>query len=99
MKPVRFFMHQSLFTCPNCPMKFASESYMKEHIKRQHNEDRILYPCQKCEKKLTSKQGLALHLAVIHGENTAKIDHKCTLCNKIFHQKAHLRTHMKGVHK
>ena len=87
------------YECPVCHKKGYDRSNMKKHIKLQHNEKRVMYPCDKCEKRLTSNQSLATHLAVIHGENTAKIDHKCLICSKTFHQKSHLRTHMKGVHK
>ena len=54
------------------------------------------YPCPHCEKSITGKAGLRIHIQTIHEKRR---DFMCAECGKAFTQKGALDLHIKGIHR
>ena len=67
---------------------------MQVHILRIH-ENVLEHQCDKCGKDFGSLSNLKRH-ASVHGDLEAR--YSCRLCEKSYHQSAHLTEHIKSVH-
>ncbi|XP_012941397.1 zinc finger protein 236 isoform X16 [Aplysia californica] len=81
-----------LFQCPYCPKKLL-QGLLKQHVSRDHG-DRMPFTCRLCGKGFLSHSGRSHHLKAHEGRKFS-----CPICDSKFKQKAHMRTHLKGIHK
>ncbi|GFR58226.1 zinc finger protein 2 homolog [Elysia marginata] len=78
-----------LFMCDQCPMKFKTNTLLKEHMRRHGNEK---IKCHLCPKSFPTRAGLSRHLINVH---SSLMRHQCEICGKQCKQKANLRVHMR----
>jgi len=81
------------FQCGSCPKKFITEEKLSDHYRFVHEKFRPC-KCEICGKGFKTPSLLKVHQVVHTGERM----HTCDLCGMTFNQKAHLRTHIRGVH-
>ena len=62
------------FKCEYCDMRFTYTSTLNKHIKTSHDENKPSFECSICETKLSSPNGLKMHMDKIHDyvENSTK---------------------------
>ena len=58
-------------------------------------QDQISFKCKICEKEFKESHGLNYHFNNTHNLDLEK-GHQCNICQKIFHLKNHLTTHVKS---
>ncbi|XP_014221925.1 zinc finger protein OZF-like [Trichogramma pretiosum] len=71
--------------------RFKNELNLNTHI-TVHND--TSHACDACEKKLSCKSKLKIHIESVH----KKIAHGCDNCRKQFSTKSNLKTHISTVH-
>ena len=61
------------FTCDLCPFGASSRHKAFCHIEAKHYQDSsISYPCQYCDKSLSSRNALGIHMSRNHKEERRK---------------------------
>merc|ERR1711976_299892 len=65
--------------CPQCPMGFARNINLTNHIRYVHCE--ATYPCEKCDMKFKTKGSLTQHTLGVH---TDGLPFQCSYCEKSF---------------
>lgn len=82
------------FICKFCQFAFKERHHLESHL-NLHLGKTKKYNCEKCNHSASSKWNLHQHM-LIHRNETP---FNCTICVKSFHQKVHLKLHLKSVHK
>ena len=55
------------FVCLVCDFSASSRHKAFCHVESKHFKDRpVIYPCPHCDKLLTSKNGLGVHISKLH---------------------------------
>ncbi|XP_034248697.1 PR domain zinc finger protein 15-like isoform X2 [Thrips palmi] len=83
---------QQPFVCCKCARRFHCEALLRNH-ERVHlpNEEKLVYPCDICKKKFSSKSAVTAHLKAIHYGERPFI---CHLCGHSFSSKGVLQEHL-----
>ena len=72
---------------------------MNNSMKKQKtipiNKEMKKYKCEICDNEFKNKNGLRIHINVIH--NLVK-EHECNICQKVFKLQTQLNSHVKIVH-
>lgn len=81
--------------CESCAITFKSRYCLRRHLKlKQLMQENS---CLKCQKKFTSKDGLAKH---VRNKHTFKnITYQCDMCALKFKVKESLQSHLNRIHK
>lgn len=75
--------------------KMEADDSLQTHLKTIHEGKRNLR-CNLCEKQLTTKNSLNMHIKTSHvGE---KKNYECEKCNKKFRNSSHLKAHFESIH-
>lgn len=82
------------FTCEQCAdKKFKTLLALKVHVRNVHSQNRYRFPCELCDRVFKDSTDRRRHRWT-HGGFPKP--HACNHCNKAFHEKKQLRTHMKS---
>jgi exonuclease III len=96
LHPKRLQQKTTMFTCDICSKSFRHEHHLATH--RATHEDshgQKNWPCNKCDKSLSSKQCLTSHMKVVHDKIK---EFRCTKCDKSFAANYYLQTHIDVFH-
>ncbi|XP_021961681.1 oocyte zinc finger protein XlCOF26 isoform X1 [Folsomia candida] len=84
------------YNCATCGKSFAHRGTMKGHEKTHLEKSaRKVLQCHVCPQTFISKEGLRLHIRVVH-ENQK--NYPCTLCDKRFSKSSNLKGHVEARH-
>ncbi|XP_059617688.1 zinc finger protein 836-like [Phlebotomus argentipes] len=79
------------YACSKCPKHFVNKTRLKFHeITHVPKIERCIIPCPQCDKKLSSQNGLRIHLKNIHSGEKPFI---CEECGKAFVSAGALKEH------
>ncbi|KAK8397977.1 hypothetical protein O3P69_003701 [Scylla paramamosain] len=77
--------------CPFCHKAFKLARYLQLHLRTVHWLKDEQFLCEICDKVLTDKKNVIIHMKSHMGETKAK----CKVCGKEFNRKSYLWTHMR----
>ncbi|XP_042217253.1 uncharacterized protein LOC121862909 [Homarus americanus] len=77
--------------CPLCEKTFKLSNYLQIHMRTIHSWKTEQFFCEICNKLLTDKRNLILHMKSHMGETKTS----CGVCGKQFNRKSYLWTHMR----
>ena len=77
------------FSCDQCDQKFMQMSYLRNHIREEH--DKIAYVCQDCGREFKSKRSMDFHQKTVH-LNVNRF--MCAMCHGKFKTRALIRKHV-----
>ncbi|CAD6996787.1 unnamed protein product [Ceratitis capitata] len=75
--------------CPHCEQKFPTKSYVAQHIKYVHMNERS-FICEECGEAVRSKSQLKEHMLT----HTDYAPFECEVCKKGFKNQVRLKNHM-----
>ncbi|XP_052888656.1 zinc finger protein 431-like [Anopheles moucheti] len=78
------------FKCTQCHM-----TYSKEHLLRAHRQMHVKVQCKMCQKVLSNRNSLKVHIAQVHSGDGNQI---CATCGKMFRTKQAMDRHIKLHH-
>lgn len=83
---------QQPYVCCKCARRFHCEALLRNH-ERVHlpNEEKLVFPCDICKKKFSSKSAVTAHLKAIHYGERPFV---CHLCGHSFSSKGVLQEHL-----
>ncbi|XP_044300256.1 GDNF-inducible zinc finger protein 1-like [Varanus komodoensis] len=92
----RLAVHHSKqhFPCMLCDKKFKCQKDLSDHIRRVHEKKQNPQRCPYCDKVISSKCGLTVHVRTHTGEKP----YKCTSCPARFAQRSAFNTHVRKMH-
>ena len=93
-----------IYKCKNCSLKFARHQTAKNHCRK------LLWTCERCGKQIKQANNISRHrkrceMLAQKQQNLdesiqpAVPDSTCSICRKVFKNKATVRSHMHKVHK
>ena len=80
--------------CSACGKKYATKGEVKKHFAFVHEQ--IKYECDMCDKSLSSKYNLKLHVEKHHEGKKPSVE--CPTCSKCFQSNTSLKRHVNDVH-
>ncbi|XP_038600389.1 GDNF-inducible zinc finger protein 1-like [Tachyglossus aculeatus] len=85
---------QRRFPCAICGKRFKRRKDISDHIRRVHEKKRTPQACPYCDKLISSKCGLTVHIRTHTGEKP----YKCGYCPACFAQRSAYNTHVRKIH-
>ena len=82
--------------CSHCDKIFTAQSTLKRHVKTHmlSLEERMKYPCSKCELKYTTKTHLKRHFQSVH----TNVRFPCSQCDIVYTTQDNLNVHIRSKH-
>ncbi|XP_005991179.1 GDNF-inducible zinc finger protein 1 isoform X1 [Latimeria chalumnae] len=82
------------FACIFCEKRFKSQKDINDHVRRVHEKKRTPQSCPYCDKIISSKCGLKVHIRTHTGEKP----YKCNYCPASFAQRSAYNSHVRKIH-
>ena len=82
--------------CPFCPLTFAYKQSMQRHVRQQHSNNPLRFPCTIFGIVLAKAQTLKLHVEVVHADEPPSFD--CWYCHATFTGHNSRQRHARIVH-
>ncbi|XP_035713716.1 zinc finger protein 888 isoform X2 [Folsomia candida] len=76
-------------TFPGCEKTYKNKRHISQHVKTDHAENPVRFPCTLCEKEFKTMSHLGRHSST----HTNEKPYKCTTCGRGFAQKSDLMHH------
>ncbi|EDV99389.1 GH13057 [Drosophila grimshawi] len=77
---------QAIYKCKYCPLAYASQQFLKTHVRRSH-------VCKYCTTAFVKAKDLNAHIRDKHANS-----HQCVVCQNSFSTSSNLRAHLKRMH-
>lgn len=77
---------QAIYKCKYCPLAYASQQFLKTHVRRSH-------VCKYCTTAFAKVNDLNAHIRDKHANG-----HQCVVCHNSFSTSSNLRAHLKRMH-
>ncbi|XP_030556113.1 zinc finger protein 236 [Drosophila novamexicana] len=77
---------QAIYKCKYCPLAYASQQFLKTHVRRSH-------VCKYCTTAFVKVKELNAHIRDKHANS-----HQCVVCLNSFSTSSNLRAHLKRMH-
>ncbi|KAH8404940.1 hypothetical protein KR222_011483 [Zaprionus bogoriensis] len=77
---------QAIYKCKYCPLAYASQQFLKTHVRRSH-------VCKYCTTAFAKVKDLNAHIRDKHASG-----HQCVVCQNSFSTSSNLRAHLKRMH-
>lgn len=72
--------------CPLCTLTVGYKHCMQRHVRQQHSNNPMCFPCMICGTELTNATNLKLHMETFHADQ--KPCYRCGYCNATFKGRA-----------
>ncbi|XP_055592118.1 zinc finger protein 32-like [Uranotaenia lowii] len=90
---IRTHTNERPYACHQCPKAYKQSFELKQHVIASHVGGPLL-PCTICDKKLSTRNGLYIHMKMHRGEK----NHACEFCEKRFITSGELKSHKLHIH-
>ena len=94
----------TVYNCEHCQRQFRVRRDYDRHLQVSHGPGKwkrkeAKHICGECGKRFTRLTYLRYHEAKIHGTGTVELKYyNCPQCEKVYHTKDHLKSHIKRIH-